>query len=326
MTSTLPISAEGLTVRDAERIALALEANLAPSTLSVYDCAWNQWTRWCKQRGLPALPATPESVAAYLAERADTGACCGTIDMACNAISYRHRRAELANPIDDPTLRRVRRGLRRIIGYAPRRRAHALTTAEVRRLVEVTNPATPGGARDRALILLGFASAMRPGELAALHDADITEAPDGLLVTIRRSKGDQEAHGQLVAVAAGTDALTDPVSALARWRWLRGTPQRGGLTPIFTRILACGRASDHAISATALSRALQRRAEEAGLGHLTISGHSLRAGHATTAALAGADLDRIASQTRHRRLETLRDHYIRPADAMARTTSRDLGL
>ena len=55
-------------------------------------------------------------------------------------------------------------------------------------------------------------------------------------------------------------------------------------------------------------------------------GHSLRAGHATTAAVNGAPIDRIAAQTRHRDLTTLYNHYIRPADALATTTSRDLGL
>jgi integrase len=62
------------------------------------------------------------------------------------------------------------------------------------------------------------------------------------------------------------------------------------------------------------------------LGALGVSGHSLRAGHATTAATNGAPIDRIADQTRHRDLTTLFNHYIRPADALATTTSRDLGL
>ncbi len=59
---------------------------------------------------------------------------------------------------------------------------------------------------------------------------------------------------------------------------------------------------------------------------MPVSGHSLRAGHATTAAVNGASIDRIAAQTRHRDLGTLLNHYIRPAEAMATTTSRDLGL
>lgn len=65
---------------------------------------------------------------------------------------------------------------------------------------------------------------------------------------------------------------------------------------------------------------------EAGFDGIPVTGHSLRAGHATTAAINGAPIDRIAAQTRYRDLGTLFNHYIRPAGALATTTSRDLGL
>jgi hypothetical protein len=71
---------------------------------------------------------------------------------------------------------------------------------------------------------------------------------------------------------------------------------------------------------------VRNRAAGAGVGNLGVSGHSLRAGHATTAAGNGAPLDRIADQTRRRDLTTLFNHYVRPADALANTTSRDLRL
>ena len=71
---------------------------------------------------------------------------------------------------------------------------------------------------------------------------------------------------------------------------------------------------------------LRNRAEQAGLPAERITPHSLRAGHATTAAVAGVSLDRIAAQTRHKRLSTLLERYIRPAQALDLTSSRDLGL
>jgi len=71
---------------------------------------------------------------------------------------------------------------------------------------------------------------------------------------------------------------------------------------------------------------LKDRAAAAGIPSERVSGHSLRAGHATTAALAGVALDRIAAQTRHSRTSTLVEHYIRPLEAMKVTSSRDLGL
>ena len=69
-----------------------------------------------------------------------------------------------------------------------------------------------------------------------------------------------------------------------------------------------------------------RHATAAGLPSAQISGHSLRAGHVTSAAMAGVGVDRIAAQTRHRRIDVLIEHYIRPVDALRTTSSRDLGL
>ncbi len=71
---------------------------------------------------------------------------------------------------------------------------------------------------------------------------------------------------------------------------------------------------------------LRKRARAAGLAAERITAHSLRAGHATSAAVAGVTLDRIAAQTRHKRLSSLIERYIRPAQAMEYTSSRDLGL
>lgn len=80
------------------------------------------------------------------------------------------------------------------------------------------------------------------------------------------------------------------------------------------------------ISGEAISIVLRKRARAAGLAAERVTGHSLRAGHATAAAVAGVALDRIAAQTRNKRLSTLMERYIRPAQALEYTSSRDLGL
>jgi integrase len=124
-----------------------------------------------------------------------------------------------------------------------------------------------------------------------------------------------------VGVAHGQHALTDPAAALAECLAARGT----GPGPLFTS-LRNGSVTLEPISGEAVARMLRARARAAGLSTERITGHSLRAGHATTAALAGVALDRIATQTRHRCVSTLIEHYIRPMQALAVTSSRDLGL
>lgn len=117
------------------------------------------------------------------------------------------------------------------------------------------------GARDRALILLGFASALRPGELAALTLADLEPHPAGLLLHVRRSKTDQEARGQVVAVAPGHHAATCPLAALDAWLHRRG-PVPG---PVFVALRNRHTPNGESISATAASKIVTRRARAAGL-------------------------------------------------------------
>ena len=121
---------------------------------------------------------------------------------------------------------------------------------------------------------------------------------------------------------SGEHADTDPIRALDAW--LKVRPR--GTGPLFTRVHWRNHPTLDRMGPRAISRTVQQRANEAGFEGVPVTGHSLRAGHATTAAVNGASIDRIAAQTRHRDLGTLLNHYIRPAEAMMTSTSRDLGL
>jgi integrase len=105
------------------------------------------------------------------------------------------------------------------------------------------------------------------------------------------------------------------------WRTARGREPGPLFTSLRNRILTL-----EPLSGEAVARMLRARARAAGLSAERITGHSLRAGHATTAALAGVSIDRIAAQTWHRRISTLIERYIRPMEALQVTSSRDLGL
>jgi len=99
--------------------------------------------------------------------------------------------------------------------------------AEIRQILAAIDRTTAKGARDAAIILLGFASAMRRSELAGLTLADVEVKPGGMLLNVRRSKTDQNGDGQVVAVAHGNHA----VAALHARLEFRGM-QPG---PLFTR-------------------------------------------------------------------------------------------
>lgn len=126
----------GLSVEEAVRIAEAITAAHSESTRAMYDWAWTQWERWCFDRSATPLPAERALICADLTERAADGLSVGSIDLACGAIAYQHRRRGLDDPIRTEGVRQVRRGLRRVIGTAPRRQARPLATAEIREIVE----------------------------------------------------------------------------------------------------------------------------------------------------------------------------------------------
>ena len=127
-----------------------------------------------------------------------------------------------------------------------------------------------------------------------------------VLIRVRKSKTDPEARGQLVGVAHGQHVETDPATALRSWLARRGSARPGQL---FTGIHHdC--VGTRPFTASGLARMLKERAAAAGIPSERIRAHALRAAHATTAARAGAGLDRIAAQTRHSRISTLVEHYI----------------
>jgi integrase len=178
----------GLTVDDALRITGAINASHAASTRHVYAMAWRQWERWCAVRAAVPMPADPVMICAYLSERAAAGLSVGTIDLACGAIAYHHRSHGLDDPILTEGVRQVRRGLRRLIGAAPRRQARPLGTEEIRQILDAIDRSSAKGARDAAIILLGFASAMRRSELVALTLADVEYKPGGVRPLRRRNE------------------------------------------------------------------------------------------------------------------------------------------
>lgn len=317
--------ARGLTLDEVEleQVVAALEASRSPATRRAYATAWRLWSEWSTERSANPMPADPLLIAAYVAGLAEAGRAMASIDRALSAISAVHLDSGYSDPTRHPGVVRVRAGLRRTVGVAPKRLSHPLTTEEIRRVVEAI-PDDLRGARDRALILTGFAGALRRSEVAALTLGDVSFRSKGAVLAVRSSKTDQEGEGQLVGLARGRRPSTDPVAALHRWVAL--AQMRHGSDPLFGPIAWSGERSRRTpLSGRDVSRILQARAAAAGLGDLPISGHSLRAGHATEAAARGVPADRLARTTRHKSAAALA-RYVRPAEALSDTSSADLGL
>jgi integrase len=166
-----------------------------------------------------------------------------------------------------------------------------------------------------------FTGALQRSEIAQLTTSDIEPDTRGLIVTIRRSKGDQYGAGHRLGLPSGSNPDTCPVRTLATWRHL-GDIRDG---PLFRPIDRHGNIAPRHLSGHAIAEIIKRRARAAGLDPDRYSGHSLRAGFATSAAAAGASELAIARQTRHRSMAGLRG-YIREGDLFRINAASTLGL
>ena len=168
-------------------------------------------------------------------------------------------------------------------------------------------PATLAGHRDRALLALGFAGALRRSELVALEVADLTEVPDGLRVRIRRSKTDQEGEGAEIAIPRGYRLR--PVEAVQAW--LAAAEISTG--PVFRPVLKGGRVQGVPLTPHSAAQIVKAYARRAGLDAQGFAGHSLRSGFLTSAAEAGASVFKMTEVSRHKSVDVLRG-YVRRAD------------
>jgi integrase len=183
------------------------------------------------------------------------------------------------------------KGIKRTHGTAASQKA-ALLTDDLR-LILRTLPTSGSGTRDRALLLIGFAGAFRRSELVSIDHSDLKFEAAGVLITLRRSKTDQEGQGRHVAIPAGKDSNTCPVLALQKW--LAQAEIVDG--PVFRPIRKGGAISTTRLTGHAVAYLLKGHARVAGLAADTFSGHSLRAGFVTSAVRAGEPERRIMRQT-----------------------------
>jgi site-specific recombinase XerD len=310
----------------------------AASTWRAYDSDLRHFRAWCAERGLSAVPATPATLAGYLADLEATHKP-ATIRRRLASISVAHQVAGLDSPTADAGVRAVAAGIRRRHGTAPRK-VQAIRTQLIARLVGPLEEWSPlVDQRDRALLLIGFAGALRRSELVALDVEDITEDDHGLRLRLRRSKTDQEGESRTVGVPYGSHPATCPVRAWRAWReylehrkavWdeekgdidFSWRPAEG---PAFRAIRRYGYVSSRRLSDRAVADIIKRRALAAGLDPALFSGHSLRSGFATEAYAQGVPELAIMRHGRWRSAATMRG-YVEEGSLWNDNAAASLGL
>lgn len=275
-----------------------VSAAIADNTRRAYQQDLKDFLAWGG-----VVPCSPESLAAYIADRAQT-ASVHTITRRIVGIGRAHVSQGIADPSKSDLVRTVLRGVRRVKG-TQQRQVSPLLKSDVLGMVDGLDGVR--GVRDRALILLGFAAALRRSELAALDTADLEFVREGLVVHLRRSKTDQEGQGRKIGIPWGRTSAC-PVKAVETW--LQVAAIESG--PVFRQVNRGGKVSCHQLHGQSVALILKGHAKAVGLNPANISGHSLRSGLVTSAVQAGVAVHKIQQQTGHRSVEMLA-RYIRDA-------------
>lgn len=318
MTYSMAATTALTLAEDLDRAREFVSASKAANTRRAYASDWADFSNWCAQRGGVAMPADPTTVALYLASRANTLSV-ATLRRRLSAIAVAHRTADYDSPTDREPVTSTMAGIARTKGTRSNGKSPVLIE-DLRRMLDVL-PSNLRGARDRALLLLGFAMGARRSELVGLDVADIAFASHGMTILIRRSKTDQFGEGRRVGVPFGRSEVTCPVRALRAW--LDASVITDG--PIFRGVARSGRVSNRRLTDQVVRLVVRRSAKAAGIDATNLGAHSLRSGLVTSAVIGGASELSIMRQTGHASVAMVR-RYTRDADLFRGNVVLAVGL
>jgi integrase len=281
-------------------IADLVRESLAPNTRAAYLADLAHFEGWGGR-----IPAEPETVAAYLATHADALSV-ATLNRRLAALAKVHRSHGMANPTSSELVKSVLRGLKRLKGTA-QRQAKPLLKEDLILALDATGEGLRD-VRDRALLLIGFAGGFRRSELVGLTCGDVDRVRQGMILTLRRSKTDQVGEGRKIGIPLARGRWC-PAGALEQWLARSGIVQGALFRPIDRH----GRIGLKPLSGGAVCLIVKERFHAIGIDPTGYSGHSLRAGLATSAAQAGVPSWKIRQQTGHAS-EAMLARYIRDGE------------
>jgi site-specific recombinase XerD len=304
----------------AEAHTRAVRAAATPAkTHATYTSHWNCFQDWCEEQGRSPLPASADTLSQYVSYLHRQGLAVSTANVALAAITREHTKQNVHCERYDPVVRETFAGMARLLSSRLPAKRSALTVDLLAKVVAAC-PQTLTGTRDRAILLVGFATATRSNELARLEVEDVRfESRAQGTVRIRRSKTDQEGKGAFVPIYRAKNPTLCPMEALRRWTIAAGI--RSG--PLFRPIDRFGRVLPRAIQCQTVYDVVKQRCAGAGLDPSTFGSHSLRAGFVTSATRKGVPLEVIMRTTRHKNINTLLG-YVREIKAMENGAGKDL--
>ena len=287
-----------------------LKSSKANNTLRAYKSDFRDFGAFCAKHGLSSLPSEPKIISLYLTHLSKNSKI-STIRRRLVSISMVHKLKGHYLDIKHPIITENLLGIKRVKGSIQRGKK-PLLISNLKSIINVINEQQNEEIkkfRDRSIILIGFGGGFRRTELISIDYEDLEFVPEGLKITIRRSKTDQFGEGMIKGLPYFPNEIYCPVTSLKKW--LEISKIKSG--PIFRRFSKGSLLTENRLTDQSVVLLMKKYLDLAGIENKNFAGHSLRAGFATVAAESGADERSIMAMTGHKTTQMVR-RYIREAN------------
>ncbi len=288
-----------------------LKSSKAINTIRAYKSDFKDFGAFCAKHSFKTLPTEPKVVALYLTYLSGKNAKMSTLRRRLVSIGMIHKLKGHYLDAKHPIIIENLMGIKRTKGSIQSGKKPILIN-HLKAIINVINELKTEEikkARDKALILVGFGGGFRRTELISIDYEDLEFVPEGVKITLRRSKTDQFGEGTIKGLPYFSSEIYCPVAHLKKW--IKISNIKSG--PVFRRFTKGCSLTSHRLTDQSVVLLIKRYLELAGIENKNYSGHSLRSGFATVSAESGADERSIMAMTGHKTTQMVR-RYIKEAN------------
>ena len=294
-----------------EETLLNLKNSKANNTVRAYKSDFNDFGLFCSQNGFKSLPSEPKIVSLYLTHLSTKNAKMSTLKRRLVSIGVIHKLKGHYLDTKHPAIIENILGIKRRKGSVQKGKKPILINCLIQliNVIDQQNRKEIKKLRDRSIILIGFSGGFRRNEIVSLDYDDLDFVPEGLKISLRRSKTDQFGEGFTKALPYFDNPQYCPVLSLKKWIEISKIASR----PVFRRLSKGSKLTNNRLTDQTVALLIKEYLKLAGIDSKNYSGHSLRSGFATSAAESGVEERSIMAMTGHKSTEMVR-RYIKEAN------------
>ena len=288
-----------------------LKSSKSLNTIRAYKSDFKDFGAFCAKHNFKTLPTDPKIVSLYLTYLSGRDAKMSTLRRRLVSISMIHKLKGHYLDTKHPVIIENLMGIKRTKGSIQRGKKPILIN-QLKAIINVINEEKIDEIkkiRDKTIILVGFGGGFRRAELISIDHEDLEFVPEGVKITIKRSKTDQFGEGMIKGLPYFSNQEYCPVVHLKKW--LEISKIKNG--SIFRRFTKGCSLNKNRLTDQSVVLLIKDYLNLAGIENKNYSGHSLRSGFATVSAESGADERSIMAMTGHKSTQMVR-RYIQEAN------------